>query len=219
MARCHEAELLGCCLDPDGCVAVLHACCYCYCFFCCCRLFLSLGSTHLFEFVTTATILLLPSKYSPICCSGNSFLVSFSMCCWCWEKHGITEASFWRHSCSICTRIKPKPTIQAVSKAVDGLSTSVDKLNLANDSSFVDKEVEDEAPAPPATPAFDCTCGMPLCICTAPTPEVPFQFFLVMMYWTSTELNCGHKKTLNADPESPESCLYCVLYHFCKGYV
>ncbi|KAH8953876.1 hypothetical protein BDL97_08G050300 [Sphagnum fallax] len=69
-------------------------------------------------------------------------------------------------------QIKPKPSIQAVSKAVDGLSTSIDKLNLAKDSSFVDKEVEDEAPAPPATPAFDCTCGMPLCICTAPTPEV-----------------------------------------------
>lgn len=140
------------------------------------------------------------------------------MCCWCWEKHGITEASFWRHSCSICTRIKPNPRIQAVSKTVDELSTSVDKLNLAKDSSFVDKEVEDETPAPQATPAFDCTCGMPLCICTAPTPEVPFNFFghdVLDLNW----LNCGNKKTLNADPESPEPCLYCVLYHFCKGYI
>jgi len=74
--------------------------------------------------------------------------------------------------CDECCK-HPKPRVKPATEnsrgSVDDASASISKLNLSEGTSFFNKD-EEATPAPPATPAFECTCGMPLCICEAPTP-------------------------------------------------
>lgn len=89
-----------------------------------------------------------------------------------WHPHLQTDSVI----VDLCIRPRVKPATENSRVSVDDASASISKLNLSAGTSFFDK-IEEATPAPPATPAFECTCGMPLCICEAPTPiaEVPYE--------------------------------------------
>lgn len=65
------------------------------------------------------------------------------------------------------TRSVPSAAAYGSQKSVEDATSSISRLHLVSDASPTSSEEVAVSSAPEA-PAFDCTCGMPLCICEAP---------------------------------------------------